>query len=275
MDPEEIAAVELPNLLSDADPLGFWTQLARSEQRFLGLDYDGTLAPFRVERLAAVPAPGAIQAIQALLDDHRNQIAIISGRLVEEVRQLLEPLQVLMVGSHGFERMHPDGRIERLPLRPSQRQRLDRAERQVGDLGLGDRLERKAASLAFHTRGVKEERARTLESQVAELWSDDCAGAGLSCRSFDGGVELCAKGENKGTALHSLLEPYLGSLAVYIGDDRTDEDAFRVLRVSGGVGVKVGHHELEQTAAVARLSDCEAVVEFLHRWKTTTTGTPR
>jgi trehalose-phosphatase len=261
-----------PDLLSrGGDALEFWARLARAEQRFLGLDYDGTLAPFRVERLEAVPAPGAVEAIEALLEDRENHVAIVSGRLVEEVRQLLGPLPVLMVGSHGFERLLPDGRLERTPLQPAQRERLDLAARQAHELGLEERLEHKAASLAFHTRGVEREQARTLEAQVAGLWSDGCAEAGLSCRPFDGGVELRAEGVDKGEVLEGLLDSRQQDFAVYVGDDRTDEDAFRVLRQRGGVGVKVGQHELGQTAANGWLSDCEAVVEFLRKWKTTTT----
>jgi trehalose-phosphatase len=258
-----------PDLLRDA---GFWSRLARSERRFLGLDYDGTLAPFRVERLQATPAPGAVAAVEALLEDRGNHVAIISGRLVQEVRQLLGPLPVLMVGSHGFERLHPDGRHERRPLEPAQRERLDLAARQVDGLGLGERLERKAASVAFHTRGLEREQARALEARVEGLWSEGCAGSALSCRPFDGGVELRAGGVDKGKVLEGLLEAHPGAFAVYVGDDRTDEDAFQLLRQRGGVGVKVGQHELDRTAASGWLSDCEAVVEFLRKWKTTTTA---
>jgi trehalose 6-phosphate phosphatase len=54
--------------------------------------------------------------------------------------------------------------------------------------------------------------------------------------------------------------PFAGRRPVYLGDDRTDEDAFRVVRAAGGVSVVVGTPE--STAATSRLADVAAV----HRW---------
>jgi len=261
-----------PNLLDNDDPLQFWSRLREADERLLGLDYDGTLAPFQVERMDAVPAPGAREALAALVGTGHTHLAIVSGRGVGDVRQLLGSLGVLMVGSHGYERLDPDGRLEQIPLDPSQQEALEQAERAARELGLGDRLERKAAAVAFHTRGVETQEARSMEARISRLWTEAAdVHAGLSCHSFDGGVELRACSVDKGVALGELLDRHPGAMAVYVGDDRTDEDAFRMAHLRGGFGVKVGHREIERTAATAWLPDCFAVVEFLRRWTTTTT----
>lgn len=249
----------LPDPLQ-GDPLGLWDRLARAARPLLGLDYDGTLAPFHIDRMAAVPAPGAVEALRAIIAHGRTRVVVISGRLVDEVIELLGDLGVAVVGSHGFERRLPDGGRERVSLPPGQEQALVQAARQVERIGHGARLERKAASLAFHTRGLEGDRARGLEDEVVRLWS----GAGLSVRPFNGGVELhVGAAIDKGTVLAGMLDEHAPDLAVYVGDDRTDEDAFRTLARRGGVGIKVGPGP---TAAAARLPDCEGVVRLLRRW---------
>jgi len=251
----------LPDPLKD-DPLGLWDRLARASRPLLGLDYDGTLAPFQVDRMAAVPAPGAAEVVQAIISHGRTRVAVISGRLVDEVIELLGDLGVVVVGSHGFERRLPDGSRRRVSLPPEQEQALVLAARQVERIGYGARLERKAASLAFHTRGLDGDAARGLEDEVVRLWS----GAGLLVQPFNGGVELHAGAAiDKGTVLAGLLDEHRPDLTVYVGDDRTDEDAFRALAGRGGLGIKVGPGP---TAAVARLPDCEGVVRLLRRWLT-------
>ena len=255
----------LPDLL-DGDPLGFWDQLSRAERPFLGLDYDGTLAPFQVDRMAALPSPGAVEVLRAIIEGGRTRVAVISGRLTDEVIILLGDLGVVVVGSHGFERRWPDGRKEQVSLPPAQEEGLAQAERQIRDLGHGNRLERKAASLAVHTRDLPSHEAEAVERRVSALWAD--AAAGLRCQGFNGGIELrVGDGTiDKGTVLAGLLDEHRPDLAVYVGDDRTDEDAFRLLALRGGVAIKVGPGP---TAATARLPNCDGVVGFLHKWRKT------
>jgi trehalose-phosphatase len=253
----------LPSILEDYD---FWSALSKAEHRFLGLDYDGTLAPFKVERMDAVPLPGVLEALESIREQTNTTIAIISGRRANEVVQLLGDQGLTVVGSHGYEWRHPDGKLTPRAIELDLQRRLRDAHRQVEALGLADRVEQKAASIAFHTRGLPNDEAHRLEDRVNKLWSKDAAEVGLSCRSFDGGVELRAVGVDKGTVLVELIEQQpADTLIVYLGDDSTDEDAFRILRRFGGMGIKVGPLR-EPTSARAHLPDCEAVLEFLRRW---------
>jgi len=262
-------AAALPNLLRE-DPLRFWPRLAAARRRFLGLDYDGTLAPFQVDRMAAVPVAGAAEALRELVAAARTEVVIISGRLAGEVVQLLGEPGVTVVGSHGYERRDPDGRLERVPLDPRQAGRLARAEEQLARIGLEHRLERKVSSLAFHTRGLSPAEATRLEQQVLQLWLEGAEDAGMGCRPFDGGVELRALGVDKGTVLAELLDRATDAFAAYVGDDLTDEDAFRVVRRYGGTGIVVGALS-RPSAANAWLPDPAAVVEFLQRWRSEAT----
>lgn len=247
----------------------FWRRLAAAPACFLGLDYDGTLAPFRVDRLAAVPLDGVVPALEQLRALEDCALAVISGRRLDEVLQLLGRAVdgITVVGSHGHELRTAAGERRDRPLGPAQAARLEQAGAAVERLGMGQRLERKAASVAFHTRGEPSARADELEARVEQLWQPLAAGAALSCARFNGGVELRARGGvDKGTVLAGLLDQQRpGTLAVYVGDDATDEDAFEVLRRRGGVGVKVGGGD-SASAADLGLPDCPGVLRFLRRF---------
>ena len=241
-----------------------WARVDRAERLLLALDYDGTLAPFQVDRMAAVPLPGMRASVEALRDDPRVRLVMISGRALDELAQLLGVAGVELIGSHGFERQQRSGERERTPLAPAQEQALDAAERFAVERGY--RHERKAASFAVHSRGLDAATAEALHADARGAWREHAALPQMELLEFNGGVELRASGIDKGTALRGWLAAQggvgAGDLAMYVGDDRTDEDAFAVLTELGerGLGVKVGAGE---TAAAGRIADCEAVGALL------------
>lgn len=245
----------------------FWERADRAERLLLALDYDGTLAPFQVDRMAAVPLPGMRASVEALRDDPRVRLVMISGRGLDELARLLDVAGVELIGSHGFEHRLASGERQRTPLAPAQEQALDAAERFAVERGY--RHERKAASCAVHSRGLDEAAAEALHADARAAWREHAELPKMELLEFNGGVELRASGVDKGTALTGWLAAQGGigddDLAIYVGDDRTDEDAFAVLAEHArlgraGLGVKVGEGE---TAAAGRIADCEAVGALL------------
>ena len=254
---------------ADAFPIpgipDFWEQLARSRLRLLALDYDGTLAPLREDRMKAFPLEGIVDCLSEIGRDAETKLVIVSGRPIAEILALLGNIGVTMIGSHGWEIREPDGKHHLTPPSETQARRLEQAEQEVAARNLGNRSERKIASLAVHTRGMREVSAVSLEDDLLELWSRDAPSHDLECRRFDGGVELRSAGIDKGTILRDLLpERTGGRFAVYVGDDETDEDAFREIR-GRGFGIKVGSAS-GPTLAEGSLADCEAVLAFLKEW---------
>lgn len=243
----------------------FWELFKQNRPRFLGLDYDGTLAPFHMDPLQARPLPGVVDLVRRLAADAQTRVAIISGRPVVEVMSLLGNPPVTIIGSHGFELWPVDGaRVVRQP-HPIQRQGLGTISQWINRQPFHHRLERKVASLAIHTRGLDPVAALDIEEQVAGTWSEQGLVYDLECRRFNGGVEIRCAGWNKGTALTELLNMQSEQIwAVYVGDDETDEDAFTVVR-GRGIGIKVGDGSWP-TAASGFLPDCTAVVHFLRSW---------
>ncbi len=249
----------------------FWDTVRDAEVRFLGLDYDGTLAPFHVDPMQARPLPGVPELLRILAAGDDTELAIVSGRPVAEVMALLDNIPVTIVGSHGYEQWPADGACVTREPNPEQQQGLEQAKSLALQRGYGYKLEYKIASLAMHTRGLESELAAAMETEMVAQWGALAPRYGLECRRFNGGVEIRCTGWHKGDAVASLLDLQPNNVfAVYIGDDDTDEDAFRMVR-DRGLGIKVGNPS-RTTAARGFLPDCQAVEDFLRTWINYTSG---
>lgn len=244
----------------------FYRRIAAAPFRVLMLDYDGTLAPFRVERDRAVPYPGVRERVQALLAADRSRVVVVTGRALGELDALLgvEPPPEVWA-SHGWEHRGSDGEVRRFPLPEAAARGLDLARSFVTGHGLEAASESKPASIALHWRGEPAEIAEERERAARRAWSPIAELHGLQLHPFDGGIELRAPGRDKGAAVRDVLSGAPpGTVAAYLGDDLTDEDAFRALP-EGALGVLV-REELRPTDASAWVRPPEGLLDFLDRW---------
>jgi trehalose-phosphatase len=236
------------------------------------LDYDGTVAPFRIDRGRALPHPDSGRRLARIGQSGGTRVAIISGRPVRNVVQLLEESGVLaspdtrleLYGEHGWERWRRDSVIE-FPLPPKVAETLLDAARDVQSKPWRDRVEHKRSGLVLHTRGLPEAEALRVVHECRELWAPWAASAGLRLDRTDGGIEMRARERDKSTAVTDLMsEMPEGVLAIYIGDDLTDEDAFEAVR-DEGFGLLVAEEE-RPTHAAGRLPGPDGVAAFLEAW---------
>jgi trehalose 6-phosphate phosphatase len=128
-------------------------RLADAQKRVLLLDYDGTLAPFAPDRVNAFPYAGVPQLLEQIMKTTGTRLALISGRPAHDVPRLIgiNPAPEVW-GSHGLERLHPDGHYEMPELG---REILDCFERAVVELeflGLRQVTETKPGAIAVHWR---------------------------------------------------------------------------------------------------------------------------
>ena len=243
----------------------FWERLRASDDRCLILDYDGTLAPFRVNRMEAVPLEGIREIISAIRDTGRSYLAIVTGRPLSELLTLLAIEGIPVSASQGVELYDPEQGARVHEPSDLQEERLTRAAREAAELGLTPFIERKAASIALHTRPMEPDEAERAERELCAVWERDAADHDLECRRFNGGIELRLLNIDKGTVLEQMLDGRPpDAFSVYIGDDETDEDAFRAIR-GRGVGIRVGDPN-QPTEADGHLADPAAVKEFLESW---------
>ncbi len=252
-------------------PARLWQAVAVASHRLLMLDYDGTLAPFSTDRGQALPPARTRALLERLAAARGTTLAVVSGRPMEQLEGLVGALPVTLVGEHGWDLRDPRGGHIEHPLPADQAALLDRAEADARAGGLGARLERKRASIVLHTRGVPPDEARAAVEAATRLWrpilSARTAGGpgGARLDAIARGLELRLRGHDKGTAVSDLLaRSSAGPLAVYVGDEITDEDAFRAVR-ERGFGVKVREPE-GPTLATGRLADPDAVTAFLEEW---------
>jgi trehalose-phosphatase len=191
-------------------------------------------------------------------------VAILSGRDLDDVRGRVLVDGIVYAGSHGFDIAGAGGL--RRELGAAYLPVLDTAEtelREALDEIPGAQLERKHFSVAAHYRNVNENDA----FRVAQAM-DAVAARQRELRRMDGKkvYELLPDIDwNKGKAMLWLLET-LGLedrnvLPIYIGDDRTDEDAFRALE-QRGIGILVSEQS-PPTAAGYSLKNPAGVEEFL------------
>jgi trehalose-phosphatase len=141
----------------------FWDRLHMAGSSLLVLDYDGTIAPFRTERMEALPLPGIAYLLEKIREKTHGSLAIMSGRPVSEILYLLGDLCIMTVGGHGSELRFPDGTMLTIEPTGLQRKGLDEALETVAGKTGEHRLERKAVSVALHTRGLEEDEANRLE----------------------------------------------------------------------------------------------------------------
>jgi trehalose-phosphatase len=234
-------------------------RLATSPSLLVASDFDGVLAPIVDDPDRSAPIAASIEALARLQDAPDTAVAIVSGR---ERRQLLrlvpDPARFILVGSHGAE---PDG-PEWEGAGPDH-QSAQRLARLVDELrALADELpgffvEVKSLSVAAHFRRVDEAvRAVAIDAvgRLRQAWPATVV-TGKEVVEFSVGTA------NKGDAIRALADQARATASVYLGDDVTDEDAFRVLGPDDA-GIKIGPGP---TAATHRLADPHDAADFLQR----------
>ena len=250
----------------------FIAKVAESKRSALLLDYDGTLAPFSVERQEAAPYPGVVPTLQEIMASGRTRVVIITGRSSAEVVALLgiHPHPEIW-GLHGLEHLSPDGTYEMPRLNEDISGALTEAERWLTIQGLEALAEHKLGSIAVHWRGLPEARALEVRHQVLRGWFPIAQSAPMSIMEFDGGVEIRVPDLHKGDAVQSVIkEMGTGTPIAYLGDDATDERAFAALG-SRGLSVLV-RADWRKTSAQVWLCPPNELLDFLMRWMEACTG---
>ncbi len=244
----------------------FYNHLRRSPQKALLLDYDGTLAPFHVEPDKAYPYPGVPQMLDRIMKVPSVRLVIITGRWIKDLTPLLKLKGHPEIwGSHGIERLKLDGSYEIAPMDEDALDGLVKADEWIQEVGLEERCEEKPGCLAIHWRGLDEKEISQIRRQVDPKWSLIAESSGLSLKEFDGGMELRVPVRDKGDAVRTILEELENDAFVaYLGDDLTDEDAFRAIK-GKGMAVLV-RKELRPTAADVWIRPPEELLEFLSGW---------
>lgn len=251
----------------------FFTRVRSASARVLMLDYDGTLAPFRVRPADAAPYSGVIPVLDGIMESGRTRVVIVSGRWTKDLLPLIGLKRRPEVwGSHGWEHLRAGSDGDATPVRATAVGRLATVDDWAAELeAIGARTERKPAGIAFHWRGLSLDRIAEIHRALSEKWTALGPSSGLGWHDFDGGIELRAAGRDKGDVVRALAAESGSEAALaYLGDDLTDEDAFAAMP-EHGAAVLV-RTEFRPTAATLWIKPPEELIAFLHRWREASQG---
>jgi trehalose 6-phosphate phosphatase len=248
----------------------FFKAFAGEVHPLLLLDYDGTLASFRVDRFQARPWAGVRQLLTRIQRQGQTRMAVITGRPAAEIGPLLgleTPLEVW--GLHGAERLYPDGRRELEAAPFPARQMLDELRERLRRDAMGGLFEDKPNAAVMHWRGAPPHKARAIEKRTRQLFEPLAQIEGLSLLEFEAGLELRV-GRDKGGAVEAILDE-AGSVGpvAYLGDDLTDEAAFRVVNTLEGAHLSLLIRRVRRaTVADVWLRPPAELRDFLASWAT-------
>jgi trehalose-phosphatase len=251
----------------------FFKSFSAKAQPLLLLDYDGTLAPFRVDRFQARPYSGVRESLARIQSTGRTRLVVITGRPAKEISPLLcgnppvlkHPIEVW--GLHGAERIHVDGRRELEEVPAATMRKLDDLHSYLRHNTLGGVFEDKANGAVMHWRGASERTAKFIEARTRELFEPLAKLEGFTLLEFEGGLELRV-GRNKGSAVSVLVSESPAETPVaFLGDDLNDEAAFLALNQVDNPHLTVlMRPEPRETAANMWLKPPSGLRAFLKKW---------
>ena len=256
--------MEILNKKTDLDQ--FFSLLKNAEDRILMLDYDGTLAPFVQDRNKAYPYPKAAGIVNRILVDNSCRVIIVSGRTIDDLLNLIKFESMPEIwGSHGYEKQLPDGTRFTETLSAEVKETIRLYEEAFRIAGLDKYCEKKSFGIAVHWRGCSDDQIDQIKTHVDQIASK-IKNPSVIVADFDGGKEIRIKGIDKGTAVNKIMSTAMaGSVSAYLGDDLTDEDAFRRM---GDAGLKVlVRDKSRETLADILLVPPDELVWFLEKWR--------
>lgn len=235
-----MAAEKMP---ASEDRLAACTDFVRANPHAsaLFLDVDGTLLELAPTPQGVEVPQGLVSLLQRLALGLDGALAIVTGRLISDIDQLLSPVRLAAAGVHGAEiRTAPDRDIERITSALP-----DDIVMSLRKLALdipGVIVEPKGAGLALHYRLAPDAEGDILAELTAQL--DRRAGA-FELVPGKKIFEVLPSGLSKGTALARLaaLPAFETRVPIMIGDDIGDEPAFAVAEGRHGFALRVaGEH---------------------------------
>lgn len=235
--------------------MSFITRLADAGSLLIVTDFDGTLAGLSTDIYDVPVNADSLAALTRLAGLPDTHVAVLSGRHLEGLRQVcrLQP-PVIFAGSHGSESAEHG-----VTLTPEQEAALAHLDDTLVFRHPLVHVERKPFQYVVHTAQIAATDQATADAILEQTLLIDAPGTRVSRGKNI--VEFSVSDVTKGTWIAAEIERVSPDVALFIGDDTTDEDGFRVLR-SGDVSVKVG---VGETAATERVADIPAVADLLTR----------
>jgi trehalose-phosphatase len=243
-------------------------RIRQARSILLLVDYDGTLTPIVGSPELAALSSKTKSILQQLAKSPRLTLGIISGRAVEDLQKRVGIDGIIYTGNHGLEINGPDisfvnptaKRIE--PLLHSLSQDLSEALAGIR----GAIIENKGLTLSLHYRLVDEEQLDELSKTFYSIISPLSTSGRIRISEGKKVYEVRpAVNWDKGRAIALIAQKLSGEgnpLTIFLGDDITDYNGFRLVNKNGGISIYVGEETPEPSAQYS-LHSPEEVYQFL------------
>ena len=226
-------------------------KILRAENILFFCDYDGTLAPFNPDPAEAKALPESVENLSEIAEKRKYYLSLVSGRKLSNLKNMIQLKNVNYAGSHGFEiELFTSNQI----IYPFQDQDIDQKSKEIYQEikeKYQDRfqvkLEDKGFGIALHCSNeiIQEEISEEINKKIQDTNYQILVGRKI--------VEVRPEGWDKGKAVNFIAEKISDEfslqnyLKIYIGDDKTDEDAFKV--IEEGISIYVQNEDDLNTEA--------------------------
>lgn len=232
----------------------------KATDRYIFLDYDGTLVGFKGDIDQAAPDEELYAILNSLSLDPANKVILISGRRYQTLQQWFGHLNLDMIAEHGAWQKHKDSDWKALPLLTDKwKQEIRVILETYTDRSPGSFIEEKSYSLVWHYRKVEEGLGELRANEIINHLRMPIADKGLQMMPGNKVIEFKNIEVNKGKAAQNWLYGNHPDFILALGDDHTDEDIFKALSAEAYT-IKVGSNI---SAARYYLKDYKEVRELL------------
>lgn len=232
-----------------ADRADVYRRIASAQSLLLCVDYDGTLTPIAKHPSQARLSIATKQLLNCLANLPGVRVVVVSGRAIRDLKRLVGIRGLCYVGNHGLELQGPGLRYLN-PVAQATRSSLKRLAAQIARAlqpTPGVELEDKGLTLSIHWRNIPRSAHRTFHRLVAHSLSSHLARGAIRVTRGKRVIEIRPPVTwDKGRIITWLLQHGAwralsrSPFVVYLGDDQTDEDAFRTVNRRRGLSVLVG-----------------------------------
>jgi len=246
----------------------------RAASRILLLsDYDGTLTPIVSRPEEAILSPEVREKLRALAEKPAFSVGIISGRMLSEVKALVRIEGLYYAGNHGLEIEGPGLTFINPEAKAAQAEMKDLAQQFSARLASieGVIVEDKGLSLSIHYRLVKESEVEVVAKIFGQITSPGLRKGKIRVTSAKKVWEVRPPIDwQEGKAVETIMKETKTVLGgeegsvIYLGDDTTDEDVFKIIHRPQGWSIFVGG-ENPSSKADYFLNSTSEVEDFLSR----------
>lgn len=242
-------------------------RINKADEIYLFLDYDGTLVSFENRPQDVVTSQEVKIVITHLLHNKKFTVIIVTGRTLYEIKKLLDIEGLSFAALHGLQINLSNGMNYNWKPMNNLRKILENIKKFAEKKFQNERriiLEDKEFTVALHYRMLNEEKIKDVVDGFIEIVKAKDTSNKLDILHGSKVVEIRPAGWNKGKAVELISSNIISknALQIYIGDDTTDEDAFRYIN-NQGITIFVSNDTNRSTTAQYWLKDPDDVIKFL------------